>query len=590
MKCRKISLAIVLMMGFSVHAQDELSGEIDKLESGQIESESVVPDDPSQSASDVENELNEEFGINEKSAAPEELPEEVAGEDEPVVEKTKSSEELDQEAEEEAQEQQAQDFKTIDPPPPEEIEDSLAPVEEIAEDEAPAPVIKNAEPEYADTLPDDFEERMHRIYSQFYSEATSESAWTQIAGEKIKETYTVQPGDTLWDISVTFFGNGHYWPKVWQMNDGITNPHLVSPGYALKFVPGQIDQAPQLNITGQETEAPSATEVVPDAIATPGAAVAANVTPPTPEPDPVPVIPPPEKIPTPVLTKLPPSLPYIKGSSDSGFDNDGFDFVAVKAKIQTPKVYLPSYLVEEKPEGVGKIVEMNEDDDTTATLYETVFIEMVGGATIGEKLLVFSVGDRIKDTAGRKMGYPFIQEAEVQIQELVNKEKDIYKGIVVRSISNAKVGSSVSRGTMVVGDIEAHGIATPIDAEVVGGHFDNERTFLGYQDIIYLNKGSNEGVKEGQTFTILKSVRDRKKNTLVEALREQVAKVKILKTTPQRSTGIVIHSNQFVGPGDFIGAQARLPTPEDAKSIEIESAKEDSPDEESDSEFESDLE
>lgn len=558
-------------------AQDELSGEIDKLESGQVESKSSVPTDPTQSAEDIENELNEEFGIEStkkeevaepevQEEAPEELPEEVAGanEEEPVVEETKSPEELDLEEEEPVK--KAEQFDPIDPPAPiieEEIVEEPV-VEEpdpVVEEEAPAPPPQiEPEPEapaYVETVPDDFEERMHRIYSQFYTEATSDSAWTQIAGEKIKETYTIQPGDTLWDISVTFFGNGHYWPKVWQMNDGITNPHSVSAGYVLKFVPGQIDQAPQLNITNnEETELVPGTTELATKIEDPNVAQA----------EAAPFIPPPEKKYVPVLKDLPPSLPYLVGARSSGFDRDGFDLSNKKPAIQDAKVYLTSYLSEEKPVNVGKIIEMNEDGGETATLYETVFVQMEGGAQIGEKLVVFGMGPKIEDSLGRNMGFAVIQEAEIQIQELVNEKEDVYKAIVLRSISSAKVGSLVSRGSLAVGNLNMSATSAPINAEIVGGSFDNERKVLGYQDVVYLSKGSDDGLKNGQVYSVLKNVKSRKESSMVESLKEQVAKIKIIKTTNARSTAIVLNSTQFMRPGDFIGEQGRIPKPDEIQS------------------------
>ena len=32
------------------------------------------------------------------------------------------------------------------------------------------------------------------------------------------ETYTIQPGDTLWNLSAKFLNNPWYWPKVWSIN------------------------------------------------------------------------------------------------------------------------------------------------------------------------------------------------------------------------------------------------------------------------------------------------------------------------------------------------------------------------------------
>jgi hypothetical protein len=51
------------------------------------------------------------------------------------------------------------------------------------------------------------------------------------------DTYTVRPGDTLWDLSGRFLNNPWYWPKVWSFNPDITNPHWIDPGQLLRFYP-----------------------------------------------------------------------------------------------------------------------------------------------------------------------------------------------------------------------------------------------------------------------------------------------------------------------------------------------------------------
>lgn len=52
--------------------------------------------------------------------------------------------------------------------------------------------------------------------------------------QEIKE-YTVQKGDTLWDISRKELNDSFLWPKVWKENPEIANPDKLRPGQAIRI-------------------------------------------------------------------------------------------------------------------------------------------------------------------------------------------------------------------------------------------------------------------------------------------------------------------------------------------------------------------
>jgi hypothetical protein len=47
--------------------------------------------------------------------------------------------------------------------------------------------------------------------------------------------YTIQKGDTLWDLSTQFSDNPWLWPNLWSENSQISNPHWIYPGERIRL-------------------------------------------------------------------------------------------------------------------------------------------------------------------------------------------------------------------------------------------------------------------------------------------------------------------------------------------------------------------
>jgi len=47
--------------------------------------------------------------------------------------------------------------------------------------------------------------------------------------------YTVQKGDTLWDLSEHFYDSAWIWPDLWKKNQEVANPHWIYPGEQIRL-------------------------------------------------------------------------------------------------------------------------------------------------------------------------------------------------------------------------------------------------------------------------------------------------------------------------------------------------------------------
>ncbi|ARU54145.1 MAG: LysM peptidoglycan-binding domain-containing protein [Pseudomonadales bacterium] len=80
------------------------------------------------------------------------------------------------------------------------------------------------------------------------------------------ETYTVVKGDTLWDISSRFLDSPWLWPEIWHANPQVDNPHLIYPGDVLGLI--YVEGKPKLTMISRG-EASRTVKLTPKARITP---------------------------------------------------------------------------------------------------------------------------------------------------------------------------------------------------------------------------------------------------------------------------------------------------------------------------------
>ncbi len=74
------------------------------------------------------------------------------------------------------------------------------------------------------------------LFAALIASAHAQEGMVQMGGTaKTPDFYTIQAGDTLWDISTRFLGDPYQWPQLWSYNEYITNPHWIYPGNQIYF-------------------------------------------------------------------------------------------------------------------------------------------------------------------------------------------------------------------------------------------------------------------------------------------------------------------------------------------------------------------
>lgn len=69
-----------------------------------------------------------------------------------------------------------------------------------------------------------------RMYGGVSGSAGSDGERAQRPMKKVPQFHVVKKGDTLWDLSASYYGNPWAWPQVWSLNPQIENPHWIYPG------------------------------------------------------------------------------------------------------------------------------------------------------------------------------------------------------------------------------------------------------------------------------------------------------------------------------------------------------------------------
>jgi hypothetical protein len=289
------------------------------------------------------------------------------------------------------------------------------------------------------------------------------------------DTYTVRPGDTLWDLSGRFLNNPWYWPKVWSYNPEITNPHWIDPGQLLRFFPSA-------------EEAPTRVEPV-EGVA------------PMAEAEPEPEVEAPRE-----LEDF--SKAELGGSSDL-VDEDAavavsgpykIGYVAPRSTTARHETFVTRQEIEESGELFGAF-----EDKLMLSTTDSTYARFKGSAEVkkGEAYVIYRTEREIVHPVTKEVfGY---QTVIVGAGRVTAVEEKAVKLTITQTFEPIERGAKLGPWSdKFVKQVSRRPNGSSINGVIVGAQ-QEILSLLGEHHVVFIDKGKNDGVQEGNLFKVVRA-------------------------------------------------------------------------------------
>ncbi|HEX9241176.1 MAG TPA: LysM domain-containing protein [Anaeromyxobacter sp.] len=346
------------------------------------------------------------------------------------------------------------------------------------------------------------------------------------------DTYTVKPGDTLWDLSGRFLNNPWYWPKIWSYNPEITNPHWIYPGNLLKFFPGAEEAPTRVEPIGPGT---------PLAEAQPGDETVAEA---EEEPEPVKEL---ED-----LSRAELKAPVEQSDEVAVAGPYKIGFAPQRQRFARHETFVtPAELAES-----GTIKAAFEEKKLLSML-DKVYIqfETPAAVKVGETYVIYRTEREVRRPGSREiLGY---QSNVIGSAKVVAVDDRAVTATIVQSLDTIERGALLGPWTQkFFRPIERRPNRQAVEGSVFAAHLDVV-TNLGENHVVFVDRGEKDGVQEGNVFTVLRSGDQYKtkpdRATWDESLPvEKIGDLLVVDVKENASTALVLKSVKEVMIGDRV--------------------------------------
>ncbi len=348
------------------------------------------------------------------------------------------------------------------------------------------------------------------------------------ASQQEGSEYVIKQGDTLWDISNALFRDPFLWPFIWKANPSIDNPDLIYPGNKLAI--------PSLEPIERAMEAPKEELVEKQA--------------PEQKPEEVAKAPEPkrETIASAAVKKPKPVQPA-PAAEEAPAEGSRLILPEEQPLPIVDKYAMLSAGFINNEESVGEIVGSAENK-TTLGFDDIVYVKAKNpaGINIGDKFLIFTPLDRVKHpVTGDRIGRLIRGLGILQITA-----KDPAADVLTARISLSF--SEIGMGSQLTPYQEPALVYQPAEKRTkdISGYIVEvieQRTLNGQIDVVYLDRGSADGVDAGDRFTVYSEPTER------GFPKQVIGEVQVFLVKNRTSTAVVQKSRNPLARGDAVDSK-----------------------------------
>ena len=346
---------------------------------------------------------------------------------------------------------------------------------------------------------------------------TSENEFQQTESTEqpsVPETYIVQPGDTLWDISANILQNPWYWPKVWSYNPDITNPHVIYPGDTIRFQQPPVSEMPVMaDYASRSGEFPG-DDANEDSANGPTTAGYEEQQP---------------------MVKKRPAFEIIS------------DVATVHRTPGTVQVMVDSLITKDELEESGVIYKAAEER-ILLSAGDKIYLKFPGGqdVEVGAQYLIFRTIEKVKHPKSKE-SYGYLTQI-TGLAEVTMVHEKVATAIIKKGSSLIERGQFVMPLTDdVYRLVEPKANESEVRGVVLATKF-QETKIIGEQELIFIDKGRADGVAVGNTFKALYRG-DPLFGEDEDLPEEEIATLRIVDVKENVSTALVLHAMREIEVG-----------------------------------------